>query len=279
MVKPKISRIVSSLPGVTYFKPAGIPLRMLSEIRLSVEEAEALRLKDLEGLEQIEAAVRMGVSRSTFQRVLYAARKKVADALLNGKAIRIEGGSFQVAGAGPGCLRGQGEHGGAAVENQAGCLFRNKTGESEPQGPHGRAVDNNLEKENHMTYAVPTSGGKLSQHFGQSTEFMIIDTDGKGKITGRKTISAAAHNCGSLPQLLAGLGTKTVLGGGMGMGPRMAFENAGIEVVLGVAETDPEKAVLAHANHTLVGGQNACGHADTVCDHSGEHEEHQGRCR
>jgi len=87
---------VDAVPGVTYFKPAGIPLRFLDEIRLSVEEAESIRLKDLEGLQQVEAAQRMGVSRATFQRVLSSARRKVADALLRGKAIRIEGGDFQV---------------------------------------------------------------------------------------------------------------------------------------------------------------------------------------
>lgn len=98
MVKPKKCRIVSSLPNVTYFKPAGIPCRILTEVRLSVEEAESLRLTDIEELEQIDGAIRMGVSRPTFQRVLYSARKKVADALLNGKALRIEGGSYQVNG-------------------------------------------------------------------------------------------------------------------------------------------------------------------------------------
>jgi len=84
------------MPGVTYFKPAGIPLRSLEEIRLSVEEAEALRLKDLEGLEQEQGAEKMNISRPTFQRVLASARKKMADALLNGKAIRIEGGNFEM---------------------------------------------------------------------------------------------------------------------------------------------------------------------------------------
>jgi len=84
------------MPEVTYFKPAGIPLRDLEEMRMSVEEAEALRLKDLEGLEQEQAAGKMNVSRPTFQRVLASARLKIADALLNGKAIRIEGGNFEM---------------------------------------------------------------------------------------------------------------------------------------------------------------------------------------
>ena len=85
------------MPGVTYFKPAGIPMRMLDEICLSVEEAEAIRLKDLEDLDQEQCAERMNISRPTFQRVLESARKKIADVLLNGKAMRIEGGNFEMA--------------------------------------------------------------------------------------------------------------------------------------------------------------------------------------
>jgi predicted DNA-binding protein (UPF0251 family) len=95
--RPKKWRCVSFNPEVTYFKPAGIPLRFLQDIQLSIEEAEAIRLKDIEGLVQEKCADRMKISRPTFHRVLYSARKKVADALLNGKAIRIEGGTFQLA--------------------------------------------------------------------------------------------------------------------------------------------------------------------------------------
>jgi len=97
MPRPLKCRRVSFLPGVTYFKPAGIPLRALDEVLLSIEEAEAIRLKDLEGLEQEQCAGKMSISRPTFQRVLASGRQKIADALLNGKAIRIEGGSFAMA--------------------------------------------------------------------------------------------------------------------------------------------------------------------------------------
>ena len=96
MARPFKCRRVAFMPGVTYFKPAGIPLRALEEIRLTVEEAEAIRLKDLEGLEQEQGAERMNISRPTFQRVLASARLKIASALLNGKAIRIEGGNFEM---------------------------------------------------------------------------------------------------------------------------------------------------------------------------------------
>ncbi len=89
-------RRVDSIPRVTYFKPAGVPLANLEEARLSVEEAEAIRLKDIEGLGQDGCAQKMKVSRSTFARILLSARQKMADALLNGKAIRIEGGNYEM---------------------------------------------------------------------------------------------------------------------------------------------------------------------------------------
>jgi len=85
-------------PGLTYSKPAGIRLVDLKESVLTVDEFEALRLKDLEGLEQETAAGRMAVSQPTFHRILSSARKKIADAIVNGKAIRIEGGTYQVNG-------------------------------------------------------------------------------------------------------------------------------------------------------------------------------------
>lgn len=96
MARPFKCRRVAFIPGVNYFKPAGIPLRSLEEVRLSIEEAEAIRLKDLEDLEQEQGAERMNISRPTFQRVLGSARRKLADALLNGKAIRIEGGNYEL---------------------------------------------------------------------------------------------------------------------------------------------------------------------------------------
>jgi predicted DNA-binding protein (UPF0251 family) len=90
-------RRVDFLPQVTYFKPAGVPLASLQEVRLSIEEAEAIRLKDIEELEQDSCAQKMSVSRTTFARILLSARQKMADALLNGKAIRIEGGNYEMA--------------------------------------------------------------------------------------------------------------------------------------------------------------------------------------
>jgi predicted DNA-binding protein (UPF0251 family) len=97
MPRPQKCRRVGSVPGTTFFKPAGIPMQSLEEVRLSLEEAEALRLKEIEGLDQEAASARMNVSRPTFQRVLASARHKVADAVLNARALRIAGGNIEMA--------------------------------------------------------------------------------------------------------------------------------------------------------------------------------------
>lgn len=97
MSRPLKCRRVLNMPDITYFKPAGIPLKILEENRLSIEELEAVRLRDIESLEQEQCAEKMNISRPTFQRVLAAARRKIADSLLNGKALRIEGGNYELA--------------------------------------------------------------------------------------------------------------------------------------------------------------------------------------
>ncbi|MCD6248679.1 MAG: DUF134 domain-containing protein [Hadesarchaea archaeon] len=88
-------------PWVTRFGPIG-PGVSHHEVVLTVDEFESVRLKDLEGLSQEEGAKQMGISQPTFHRILVSARRKIADALVNGKAIRIEGGSYVVVGRGPG---------------------------------------------------------------------------------------------------------------------------------------------------------------------------------
>jgi len=91
--EPKCRR-VEAIPKVSLFKPAGKPHACLEEVVIKLEELEAIRLKDLLGLEQEEGAERMGVSRPTFQRILMEGRSKVAGALIEGQAIRIEGGNY-----------------------------------------------------------------------------------------------------------------------------------------------------------------------------------------
>ncbi len=123
MARLKHCRYVGSLPCADYFKPRGIPLARLEEVSLAVEELEALRLCDLEGLTISEASEKMGVSRHTLGRVLGRARHVVAEALCGGLALRIEGGAY-------------------AVSPPAGCCLENAVSgaQEKPSCPGGAAM-------------------------------------------------------------------------------------------------------------------------------------------
>ncbi|OGR00653.1 MAG: hypothetical protein A2284_07065 [Deltaproteobacteria bacterium RIFOXYA12_FULL_61_11] len=92
MPRPFHSRRVAGRPAAAIFKPIGIPVAELEEVVMTLDEFEALRLADLGELYQELAAVEMGVSRPTFSRIIESAHRKVADVLVHGKALRIEGG-------------------------------------------------------------------------------------------------------------------------------------------------------------------------------------------
>ena len=89
MPRPRLCRKIRFNPNVTYFKPQRVPLRFLEITELTLEEIEALRLKNIESLDQVECAKKMKTSQSTLQRILSSAYKKISDALINGKAIKI----------------------------------------------------------------------------------------------------------------------------------------------------------------------------------------------
>ncbi|MBZ9572010.1 DUF134 domain-containing protein [Patescibacteria group bacterium] len=89
MVRPRLCRRIRFNPNVTYFKPRSVPIRFLEVVELTIEEIEALRLKNIKDLDQIECAKLMKTSQSTFQRILSSAYKKVSEALIKGKAIKI----------------------------------------------------------------------------------------------------------------------------------------------------------------------------------------------
>jgi len=89
MPRPRLCRKINFNPQTTYFKPRGVPLKLLKKIELTIEELEALRLKNLKNLDQIQAAQIMKTSQSTFQRILTSAYKKISLALVEGRAITI----------------------------------------------------------------------------------------------------------------------------------------------------------------------------------------------
>jgi len=146
MPRPTKFRVVEGMPQCTYFKPQGIPIRAIGHVVLEVGEYEAVRLKDLDEIEQTEAARRMGIHQSTFQRTLKSARHKIADALVSGKAIRIEGGAFKMpgrngtgpAGASPAGPGGRGAARGAGMGRRAGMAGGHGMGSGFAMGPGGK---------------------------------------------------------------------------------------------------------------------------------------------
>jgi predicted DNA-binding protein (UPF0251 family)/predicted Fe-Mo cluster-binding NifX family protein len=143
-------------------------LRDLEEVRLSVEEAEALRLKELEDLDQKQGSEKMNISRPTFQRVLASARKKTADALLNGKAIRIEGGNFEVKSLSCKCVNG--------------CDSIAQVNKNQKEGAQN------------MKIAVVTDDGKtICQHFGRALYYTVVTVE-NGKVVGKEQRNKAGHH-------------------------------------------------------------------------------------
>jgi predicted DNA-binding protein (UPF0251 family)/predicted Fe-Mo cluster-binding NifX family protein len=219
MARPCKCRRVCCLPQATYFKPAGIPLLALDEVCLTIEEAEALRLKDITGLNQEESALCMNISRPTFQRILACARKKTADALLNGKAIRIEGGNYMYS--------------------------RVKT--------EGVSI-NKINKEKIMNIAIVTDDEvTISRHFGRAHLYAVVTVE-NGKVTGKEIRPKAGHHtfaggdghdCHDGPHgvdeasqqkhvgMMANImDCQTLIAGGMGYGAYESLKASNIEPVI-----------------------------------------------
>jgi uncharacterized protein len=138
MARPRRERRIFFQPDVTYFKPAGVPMIHLNETTLSFDELEAIRLIDSEGLDQTKAAKKMKISQSTLSRLLKEGRKKLADAIIQGNSIKIQGGNFKMAmpkvrglGMGGGRGFGGGRMGGFAAGPSGNCVCP-KCGYKEP---------------------------------------------------------------------------------------------------------------------------------------------------
>ena len=159
MPRPRIFRRVWFQPNITYFKPAGIRMVSLEESILTVDEFEAVRLKDFLDLNQEKAAKKMKISQPTFHRLLLTARKKIADAIVNGKAIRIEGGNFKMMqprmgkgmGSGQGAGMGRGMGQGARMGQSRG---RGRMG-GFAAGPVGICICQNCGYEEEKQRGVP----------------------------------------------------------------------------------------------------------------------------
>ena len=213
-MRPKSCRSVGSQPDIIYFKPRGVPLSELEEVVITVDELEAIRLADNNGLYQEEAAMRMNVSRPTFSRVLSSGRRKVAEALVQGKAMRIEGGKVEVA----------------------------------------SAITPKEQGEGKMNIAVSTLDGKtICGHLGKCKDFIIYETDGK-VITGKRLLSSggACPGHGGGHNISPFDGCHAVITQGMGQGMLNGLVQAGIQPVI-TDQADPDKAVMNFLKGELSG--------------------------
>lgn len=159
MPRPRKCRMVDAKPGVWLFKPQGIPARLLDEVYLPIEGYEALRLADLEGLRQDEAAAKMKVSRQTFGRILSEARRAVANALIHGLALRIEGGDYRMRN--DKLEQTAGGEAGAPMAHPAAHIPKRKS------NMHKIAVSSE----------GPTLDSPVDPRFGRAAGFVIIDPE------------------------------------------------------------------------------------------------------
>ncbi|MGD9118833.1 MAG: NifB/NifX family molybdenum-iron cluster-binding protein [Dehalococcoidia bacterium] len=112
-----------------------------------------------------------------------------------------------------------------------------------------------------MRYAIPVSGGVVSQHFGHCEHFALIDVDEQNrKILRKDLIPSPGHQPGLLPEWLADQGVSFVIAGGMGSRAQNLFEQNRIGVIVGTTESDPERAVLSYLDGQLAVGDNICDH-------------------
>lgn len=257
MGRRKKRRVVQDMPEAVFFKPQGIPMRDLERLIISVEEFEALRLVDKEGLMQQEAADQMGVSRPTLSRILGKARKGVAEALTSGWAIEIEGGTFHLAcseeereqckrnsedttmpemnrGNGMAQGRGQGRGKGQGRGNGRGqgqcARQRQQQGTPAPQPSTCRPL--NQVKKVAITSDGPTLDHQVDPRFGRAGGFVIVDLEsmdtkyvdnGSSQVMNQGAGIQAAEN-------VANAGADAVLTGYVGPKAFSALSAAGILV-------------------------------------------------
>ena len=229
-------RWIGGYPDYWEFSPeeqtAGTPVVM------TLDEFETIRLLDREGLTQEQCAERMGVSRPTVTAIYDSARKKVAEALVDGKRLQLRGGSYQL---------------------------------------HGQSAPNISQKgTNHMRIAVTYENGEIFQHFGHTKQFKLYDV-ADGKIVTEQIVDTNGSGHGALAGFLKAAQADALICGGIGMGARNALAEAGITLYGGV-NGSADAAAQALAQGSLQFDPDAkCDHhghhhgEDHDCDHHGHH--------
>ena len=246
MPRPRKCRRVCHFPQNLAFAPADSPGTQES-IVLTVDEYETIRLIDREGLSQEQCSERMGVARTTVQLVYAAARRKLAQMLVEGLPLRIAGGDFTLCdGADPAC-------------GNSTC-FKQKYSQryEKPKG------------ENSMRIAVTYENGNIFQHFGHTGQFKVYDIQ-DGRIAASQVVDTNGSGHGALAGVLTALNADILICGGIGGGAQMALAAAGIRLYGGVSG-NADDAV----NALLAGSLDY--NPNVQCNHHGEHHHHEGSC-
>jgi len=221
MPRPTCLRKVGFFPNITYFKPAGTPMGILEEVLLGHDEVEAIRLKNLIGLSQEEAASQMGVSQPTFHRLLLSAHQKLTDAVVNGKALRIEGGNV------------------TAVDIVTGpCRWKQGWGCRTKPLPEAFSKEKNLQAEggSKMKIAITsidgTLEGKVDERFGRARKIIVYDTETKEHVALDNSMNLnAAQGAGiQAAQNVVKSGAKAIISGHFGPKAFQVIQMAGLEV-------------------------------------------------
>ena len=210
-------------------------------IILTVDEYETIRLIDRRGMSQEQCAAFMQIARTTVQRIYETARKKLADFVVEGRPLRIEGGDFRLCnGSSTGC----------------GCVDCFKQKLYEKYREKGEDI---------MRIAVTYANGEIFQHFGHTEEFKVYDVQ-DGKVVASEVVNTNGQGHGALAGVLTALKADVLICGGIGGGAQMALAAAGIKLYGGVSGS-ADAAVEALLAGTL--DYNPA----VKCSHHGEHGE------
>ena len=245
MPRPRKCRRVCHYPKTLAFQPTGGGENQ-SWIVLAIDEYEAIRLIDQEGFSQEQCSEYMGIARTTVQMIYASARKKLADMLVEGRGLRIEGGDYQLC---------NGEETFCGCESCFKAQFN-----KEYKKPKGDQI---------MRVAVTYENGQIFQHFGHTEQFKVYDIE-DGKILASEVVDTNGSGHGALAGVLHALNVDVLICGGIGGGACMALDAAGIKLYGGVSG-DADQAVAA-----LLAG-NLEYHPDANCSHHGDHH-HGGEC-
>ncbi|MCR4677111.1 MAG: DUF134 domain-containing protein [Sphaerochaetaceae bacterium] len=238
MPRPKRCRKICSYPDFWSFAPE--EGKAQDTVLLKLDELEAIRLIDYNRMTQEECASVMGVSRATVAGIYESARFKVSDALLNGKRIRITGGSY-------------------CIDSIPDSTKINEIGENE------------------MRVAVTYEDGMIGQHFGRTEQFKIYDIDvDKKEITGSQVIDTNGTGHGALAGFLRAAEVQVLICGGIGMGARVGLSQVGIQILPGAAGNADEAVKALIAGTLEYDPDTQCHHHDHEegheCGHGEGHE-------